>query len=330
MRDLSICPICGSRAWRHSYTGRTTRNPDDPSRWVVAQCSTCDHGFLNPQPGWDELNQYYNSNYQPYDASHGLMESLESTISKARSSGSYNHVAIQPDLRILDVGAGGGSFLAVAKALGAHAVGVEPSSFGVRAARANGLDVFEGTLEQYVDSGVRDRFDLIMFSHVIEHLPDPIATLALAATLLAEGGRIWLAVPNAACRSSRRLKWHWHSADLPIHLHHFSPQSIQVTADRAGLFLHSLNTYSLPAAVRSSILQEWRHLWMLPQRVGSAFLGQAFIDQRAARMDEDGVGEAILAEFEQSATTVPLIASGVSDAQPGPERDSACVMYSGV
>lgn len=302
MRELSSCPICNSTAWRNSYIGQTTRNPNDPSRWAVAQCLVCDHGFLNPQPTWDELDPYYNANYQPYHSSHGLTQSLESTVAKAKSTGTYNHVAIRPGLRILDVGAGGGAFLTVAKALGAHAVGVEPSSFGVRAARANGHDIFEGTLEQYVASGARERFDVITFSHVIEHLPNPIGTLALAATLLSDGGRIWMAVPNAACRSARRLQWRWHSADLPIHLHHFSPQSIRVAADKAGLSLHSLNTYSLPAAVRSSVLLEWRHRWMVPQKVGSAVLSTSSIEQRATRMDKDVVGEAILAEFEQSGT----------------------------
>lgn len=329
MRDLSICPICGSREWSNSYTGQTTRNPDDPGRWQVAQCSTCDHGFLNPQPTWDELDQYYNANYQPYDSTHGLTESLESTVSKARSSGTYNHVAIRPNLRILDVGAGGGAFLTVAKAMGAHAVGVEPSSFGVRAARAKGLDVFEGTLEQYVASGVRERFDLITFSHVIEHLPDPIGTLALAATLLTDGGRIWLAVPNAACHSARRLQWRWHSADLPIHLHHFSPQSMRVAAEKAGLALHSLNTYSLPAAVRSSVLLEWRHRWMVPQKVAAPFLSQTFINQKAVRMDADCVGEAILAEFQKSAPKV-LLASEHVDAESCSERAATCAMTSGV
>ncbi len=330
VRELSSCPMCGSSAWRNSYIGKTTRNPDDPSRWIVAQCSACDHGFLNPQPTWDKLNQYYNANYQPYDASHGLTESLESTVAKAESTGVYNHVAIRPGLRILDVGAGGGSFLTVAKTLGAHTMGVEPSTFGVRAARANGLDIFEGTLEQYVASGVNERFDLITFSHVIEHLPDPIGTLTLAASLLADGGRIWLAVPNAACHSARRLQWRWHSADLPIHLHHFSPQSMRVAAEKAGLSLHSLNTYSLPAAVRSSLLLEWRHRWMVPQKVGSAVLSTTFIEQRASRMDKDGVGEAILAEFTLSGTRKSIVACDSVRAETGSLRTPACVMTSGV
>jgi len=297
MHALSCCPICGSNSWGRVFTGRTTRRPHDPARWVLARCSQCDHGFLNPRPSWDELGPYYHSSYAPYDALHGLPGSFEATVSEAKSQGSFRHVAIHPGQRILDVGSGGGSFLRVARALGAEVAGVEPSAFGARAARDQGLSVFEGTLEQYVASGAGDRFDLITFSHVVEHLPDPINTITLSAALLDSGGRIWLAVPNGACRSARRLGWRWHSTDLPLHLHHFSPRSMRVLSERAGVQLHDLRTYSLPKAVRGSILQELRYRWMVPRRIGSAVLTQRFVDRRATRMDADGVGEAIVAEF---------------------------------
>lgn len=299
MRQLSRCPICGSDRWQRIYSGRTTRRPVDVKRWHLARCSACDHGFLNPQPSFDDLADYYHSDYNPYDPSHGLADSLEATIARARSQGGYRHVSIRPNMTILDVGAGGGSFLQVAKALGANVTGVEPSPFGVRAARARGLDVFEGTLDQYVATSPA-RFELITFSHVVEHLTEPAVDIALAAKLLAPGGRIWIAVPNGACRSARQLGWRWHSTDLPLHLHHFSPGSMRLLAEQAGVMLANLYTFSLPKAVRGSILQEWRQRWKVPRRLGNAILSQAFVDRKAARMDAKGAGEAIVAEFVAS------------------------------
>ncbi|OJW17841.1 MAG: hypothetical protein BGO49_30570 [Planctomycetales bacterium 71-10] len=314
MQLLANCPICGSQACRHVYSGRTTRNPDDPSRWDFWRCSTCDHGFLNPQPGWDELDKYYSSNYSAYGKSHGIADSMDATIREARASGVYRHVPIRPGLRILDVGAGGGSFLTVAKALGAHVRGVEPSPFGAQTCRDNGIDVFEGTLEQYAGGGAEDRYDLITFSHVVEHLPDPVATLKLAATLLDVGGYIWLAVPNGACRLARRLEWRWHSTDLPLHLHHFSPRSMRVMSERAGLPLRDLRTFSFPPAVRASILLEWRYLWKVPRRLSGALLTQRFVERQAARMDENEAGEAILAEFAQPAEATTSAPAGTAHA----------------
>lgn len=40
--------------------------------------------------------------------------------------------------------------------------------------------------------------------------------------LLAPGGFIWIAVPNASYPPSKSLKGRWHSADPPYHLMQFS------------------------------------------------------------------------------------------------------------
>jgi SAM-dependent methyltransferase len=266
----------------------------------MARCSQCQHGFLNPQPQWDELSDYYHSNYSPYQSSHGLADEFDRTVQNARRSGSYRHVEISPGLRVLDIGCGGGSFLAVARALGGIVRGVEPSSFGVRAAREQGLEVFEGTLEDFARDAKQGTFDLITFSHVVEHLCDPIATLSLAKTLLATNGKIWVAVPNGSCYYARSLTWRWHSSDLPLHLHHFSPESMRITAFRAGLSLDSLRTYSLPKAVKGSILQELRYRWKIPRRLAQVCLSQQRIERKAAEMDQRILGEAILAEFRSS------------------------------
>lgn len=304
MKSLAACPICESESWKRLYTGRTTRNECDPKRWQVAVCTQCQHCFLNPQPSWSDLGEYYHSGYQSYESTHGVGESLEKAVESARMSGSYRHVSIHSGLKVLDVGSGGGSFLCVAKALGAEVMGVEPSSHGVNSAKSLGLEVFEGTLEEFAAGKPHLRFDLITFSHVVEHLPDPIGTIALAATLLAAGGRIWVAIPNGACRFARLLEWRWHSTDLPLHLHHFSPNSLRVLADRADVSLLDLRTYSLPKSVRGSILSEWRYRWLVPRRIGSRLLSQRRVERRAARMDAEGSGEAILAEFGRRGNVV--------------------------
>ncbi len=297
MRQLESCPACGSRSFRRAYSGRATRRPDDPKCWQLSRCTECDHGFLNPQPQWDEQADYYNADYDPYDPSSGLTDDFDATVESARAAGGYRHVAIRPGLRVLDVGCGGGSFLRVVKALGAQGRGVEPSPIASERARELGLDVAVGTLEQYAAARPDDCYDLITFSHVVEHLPDPIGTLSTAASLLDEGGTIWLAVPNGACDSARRLGWRWHSTDLPFHLHHFSPRSMRLAAERAGLRVRCLRTLSEAPGMRSSILLEWRYRWGIPRRISGRLLSQKYVDRLASRLDRDSIGQAILAEL---------------------------------
>lgn len=297
MIELTHCPVCASANVANDFAGRTTRNPADPARWSVSHCAACHHRFVSPQPTWDELSPYYSAGYTPYEAAHGMTEPFTTTVGRARKTGVYRHVSIHPGMRVLDVGCGGGSFLRVVRELGAHAFGVEPSPHGVEQCRADGHDVFHGMIEDYVTQHGGERFDLITFSHVIEHTPDPVATLRAAGSLLSDGGVLWLAVPNGDCQVMRDLQWRWHSCDLPIHLMHFSLASARAAAGRAGLTVKRLYTYSLPSAVRASMIAKLRFCHYVPRSIGQWLVAEARASGVAADLDARDAGEAILMEL---------------------------------
>ena len=298
MRKITECPICNSKAIDYVFTGRTTRNPRDSNVWKFFRCSQCDHGFLNPQPQWDELGDYYDAHYSEYDQSRGLEQDIESTIKAAREVGEYRHVKIHSGMRILDVGCGGGSFLHVARGLGAQVKGVEPSPVASERCRQSGLDVFTGSLEQFVAEYAGDtKFDLITFNHVLEHVPIPSDTLKCAKRILEPTGTIWVAVPNGACRFARRLGWRWYSTDLPFHLMHFSAKSLELTAQRAGLAITRIYTDTMPSAVRDSITVGYRHFLKIPKRFSKFLISDQYATKYAKRLDEKKEGEAILCEF---------------------------------
>jgi 2-polyprenyl-3-methyl-5-hydroxy-6-metoxy-1,4-benzoquinol methylase len=61
---------------------------------------------------------------------------------------------------------------------------------------------------RFVESLIEDfhtdaRFQTILFSHVLEHVVDPVAALAHLGGLLAPGGRLCVVVPNAEAASRR-------------------------------------------------------------------------------------------------------------------------------
>ena len=122
--------------------------------WNVDRCNTCSHGFMNPQPSWEELTPYYSADYDPYDPSHGASNADDKVVEQARQSGEFRHVKIVPGSRILDVGCGGGYFLRIAALLGANVEGVEPSAIAAERARASGLTVFTGGVEDYAAKSV--------------------------------------------------------------------------------------------------------------------------------------------------------------------------------
>ncbi len=298
MKQLSACPVCGLERIRHDLDAPTTRGIDRKV-WRIDRCEDCTHGFMNPQPTWAELEDYYTASYDPYDPSHGAEAPDDVIVEKARRDGEFRHIRISPGISLLDVGCGAGFFLRIAARLGAEVQGVEPSDIAASRARESGISVFTGTVEYYAGSSGDRQFDLITANHVLEHTPDPVRTLGVMKGLLAPGGVIWIAVPNSDCTFSRRLRSCWYSLDVPFHLMQFTMESLSKAGDLAGLKILSVRTYSLPASTAASLRQLLRRRYLIPKRVTQRIgLIDTVVAQRLARRhDRQSRSEAIIAEF---------------------------------
>ena len=299
MQKLSQCPACGSERFQRRYEGRTTRRPADPARWQVDECADCSHGFLNPQPDWADLEAYYSADYPAYQSSHGTTASDEEVVAAAKASGTFRYLPLPTGKRVLDVGCGGGFFIRICALLGAQVQGVEPNAVAADRARLSGLNVFQGTLGDFIASvGGETKFDVITASQVIEHVPEPATTLAQMKSLLAPGGTIWLSMPNGDCRWAHRLKWRWDGADLPYHLMHFSPESIARAAERAGLKVRHSYTHSVPWIVAFTMTTALRHTWGIPPRLGRFFATDAKARRIGEELDAKNEGDTIIVELE--------------------------------
>ena len=108
---------------------------------------------------------------------------------------------VPPQVRsVLDVGCASGGFglsLRTVVQPGAHVVGVEAMGDPVAVARASGAydEVVEGYFPDAL-AGRADRFELIAFLDVLEHMLDPGEALDAAHDFLAPDGRILVSLPN--------------------------------------------------------------------------------------------------------------------------------------
>ena len=129
--------------------------------------------------------------------------------------------------RLLDVGCGYGTTLGLAASAGVDVTGVEMPGPAVEIASSRGIRVVAGDLSRGpVLDPAESPFDVILMSHVLEHLLEPVAFLERVRPMLADGGTVVVEVPNAAdamldAESAYRA-FAWQRA----HVAYFDPQTL--------------------------------------------------------------------------------------------------------
>ena len=93
MKNIALCPVCGSSRIAWGYSAPSTQ-VQDRCVWSVWDCKTCSHQFINPQPSWEELKPYYECDYEPYDPMHGSEGSDELEAEQAMRTGTYRHIPV--------------------------------------------------------------------------------------------------------------------------------------------------------------------------------------------------------------------------------------------
>ena len=104
-------------------------------------------------------------------------------------------------LKVLDVGSGLGVFLGQLLKNGVEAHCIDPDPLSVRHAIDNiGVkSAFLGGFEEYQSN---QKFDLITFNKVLEHVTNPVELLKKAKTLLNKNGFIYLELPDGGNAAS--------------------------------------------------------------------------------------------------------------------------------
>jgi ubiquinone/menaquinone biosynthesis C-methylase UbiE len=137
---------------------------------------------------------------------------------------------------LLEIGSGFGFLLAAFKADGWTVTGVDPNREACDVANSvNGVEANSGTLE---DMGFPDRsFDVVIMNHVIEHLPDPRATLNEIHRVLKDGGHLMIETPRYDTLMFRILGRRERSLSCEGHVYFFTNSSLRTCYEAAGFRL---------------------------------------------------------------------------------------------
>ena len=223
----SCCNACGG-ALKMRYAA--VLDPQTREHFSIIACEACGLGHTVPQP--ENLQPYYGSTY--HGGRHGFTDSycVRRRLRIVRAAAGDGRAVGR---RLLDVGCGEGTFLLGARDWGWHARGTDMNPAPARAA---GLDVRETIEEVREEEGGHEAlFDCITLWHSLEHMRDPRATLQSLAQLLAPGGLLVVAVPDAGGLQARLFGPRWFHLDVPRHLYHFNQRSLKHLLEAAGFVI---------------------------------------------------------------------------------------------
>ncbi len=209
-----------------------------------------------------------------------------------------DQVPLKSDARILEMGCGTGSNIALLQRFGVVDA-VEPDDPArALATERTGVAVKGGLLPDGVDLA-DGRYDLIAMLDVLEHIPGDREALAALRPKLAEGGRILVTVPASP--------WLWSAHDVAHHHHRrYTPETLRAVFEAAGYrarHMTHFNTMLFPLVVAAravgKLLKRGGGDDAMPAKPVNALLESLFAAERhwvGKRTLPFGVSLAIVAE----------------------------------
>ncbi|MBI3090359.1 MAG: class I SAM-dependent methyltransferase [Candidatus Tectomicrobia bacterium] len=227
-QEVKRCPLCAgtvllpSASYRQGLLGLRFQ-----------ACQECGLVVQSPRLTSGSLARYYRREYRAslkrgVDAAH-----CEPLFQRGIRRGTYiagfleEHGVTLSGKQVYEVGCAYGGILAYFQSRGCRVRGCDVSAVAVAYGRSRGLDLAVGSVELL--QGSRQQVDLLILSHVLEHIEEPHAFLETVRHALASAGVLYVEVPGLAAAKDRRRQF------LQLgHLMHFRLDNLRRLLESAG------------------------------------------------------------------------------------------------
>jgi SAM-dependent methyltransferase len=236
------CPVCNERAWKPLMTKNYRR--DDISRldpymqrqyrvlfdvWFTEKevatinsvlCSRCGFVCFFPRPTAEEVGRKYE--LAPKLGRHNRVSGYDNPEDKVRAARLYADLSrlLSATATVLDYGGGDGRLLAPFVAKGHRCYLVDYVNHP-----APGVERLGSTVESIEPGRL---FDVVIMSHVLEHVAEPLQLVSLVGDHHSPGGILFVEVPLQLWRRVPPYR------DPVTHINFFAPDSLRYLLTRSG------------------------------------------------------------------------------------------------
>lgn len=184
----------------------------------LSKCSNCGFVFCVNIPSTETLVDYYGNSYERTSYLSPItinrFNELLDRFEKFKKTG-----------KLLDIGAGYGFFLEIARQRGWEVHGIELTDEAVEHCRAKGITMYKGSIQDVeLDP---EMFDVIVSIEVIEHVNTPHEYIEQANKFLRKGGKFYLTTPNFNSLLRYRLKEKYDVIEYPNHLCYYTKKTLK-------------------------------------------------------------------------------------------------------
>ena len=211
--------------------------------YPTAICENCGNVQQSEYYTEEVLADFYSNIYRKIYGSQLPQEFFENQ-KKGRGIEIFKFVdSVCKPKRVLEVGCGAGGNLSVFRDNGCEVIGLDFDDDYLNVARKNGITTITGSLDKL---GSKDKYDLIILSHVLEHIVEPAGFLGILIEHLEDTGVIYIEVPSLNNVSEGGYEYdllkYWQNA----HSIHFTVATLNLLCKKVGLqsikqtnFIHS-------------------------------------------------------------------------------------------
>ncbi|CAI9406734.1 Ubiquinone biosynthesis O-methyltransferase, mitochondrial [Pleomorphomonas sp. T1.2MG-36] len=314
-----VCRVCCGEREKNTYTAKEMMFGFG-NEFSYVQCANCESLQICEILSQDEIKKFYPDTYYSFistpDKTDSYKEKARRLARHHRDKSYFSFdisgyifrlmkpnafietiakTGISIESKILDVGCGNGKLLNHLRTIGfKNLIGVDP--FAPCDFKTNaGVEIKRSYVSQ-----LNETYDLIMYHHSFEHVPDPFIELKSVAERLNSGGACLIRIPTPSSEAWEKYGTKWVQLDAPRHFTLISRKGIELLAGRCGLSLRSLVDDGAGWVFSASELY-LRGVPLVKQRVEMFFTVEqlSIFDSQARKANDIGRGDQIAVIFSK-------------------------------